>query len=166
MVLEGVCRRWPSFPEASQWRSTIVTSTEMLVELAGENCLNCDINRIASWHGRLIMLVKYCYCLLYHTYASLSKIQQEFVSKPHAVLGQGVLINSNHSIKSKWGHPALFSCPLCLHQISFLFLRLNFPSSFLSVMFGHSSNAICSGVRECRSCRGTEWWMPEIMLRC
>ena len=35
------------------------------------------------------------------SYASLSKIQQEFICKPHAVLGQGVLINSNHSIKSK-----------------------------------------------------------------
>ena len=33
------------------------------------------------------------YCLLFIvSYASLSKIQQEFICKPHAVLGQGVLI--------------------------------------------------------------------------
>ena len=29
---------------------------------------------------------------MYIVYASLSKIQQEFICKPHAVLGQGVLI--------------------------------------------------------------------------
>ena len=125
MVLVGVCRKFPSFTEASQWRPTIVTSTEIFVEQAGENCLNSDV-LIGSKTGTRVtsgsLLTSFSIFMGSNTANSSSP--SGFIS--------GRLLNSSSFIGSK----TAFLVVLLVVLLVVVFWRLLFLRFFLGLRSG------------------------------